>query len=205
MFDAEFEHPVYRTAERIAAESRHAEDQIDGQVFETGLAGVSDRFCGLGGGMAAVHQPQAGVVERLDADRQTVDTGASQRLEIVGRQVVGIGLEGGLLDLRAVEELRGVVQEPFQRLGRTERRSSAAEIAGPDGFLTEVVATGLHFAVHGLDERGHAAGSDLLEEVAVGAYALAEGDMKVESGHNKPKLQKFSAWETFFEMKLFFG
>ena len=76
-----------------------------------------------------------------------------------------------------------MVQQPFQQIGRTKRGGSSAEIAGPDGFAAEVVAPGLHFAMHGLDKRGQTPCSDLSEEVAIGTDAFAEGNMEINSGH----------------------
>ena len=67
--------------------------------------------------MAAVHQLQAVVIERLDADRQPVYARFAQPVEVIPRQVVGVGLEGGFRGAGAVEQLRGMIQQPFQRGG----------------------------------------------------------------------------------------
>ena len=197
----EFEGLFEGAAERFAPESRDAEDQVDGDVSESGPSGVPDGLGSLGGVVAAVHQPQAVVIERLDADRQAVDADPPQGVEVVGREVVGVGFEGGLRHVRAVEDPCGMVQQPAQYFGGTERRGSASEITGLDGFSAEVVAAGLQFAEHGFGEGLQTGGSDLLEEVAIGADALAEGDMEVKSGHNISKLIKIIGSGTGFRFE----
>ena len=111
---AQPERRVERAAQRVAAESRHTEDQVYGDVFIT--FGLCAPHClnGLRGIVAAVHQLQAGVVERLDADREPVDARPAQRREVSGRQV---GFEGGLLGRGTVEQLLRMIQQPGDGFG----------------------------------------------------------------------------------------
>ena len=164
-----------------------AEDQVGGDVVETRLAGAAEGLCGLCGGVAAVHQAQAAVVERLDADRQSVDPRPPQGLEVDGVEVVGVRLEGRLIRFRTVEKRRGVLQQAGDGLRGAERRGSAAEIACPHRLSGEVAAPGLQLAVQGPDQVVHAAQVGTAVEVAVGADALAEGDMEVDSCHFRGK------------------
>ena len=85
MLYAERKGRIERAAQRIAAETRHAEDQIDGDVAESGALRSADRFGRLRGRVAAVHQLQAVVVERLYADRKAVDARFEQPAEVLGR------------------------------------------------------------------------------------------------------------------------
>lgn len=147
---------------------------------------------GLSGRVAAVHQFQTVVVEGLDADRETVDAGPPDSREVAGGQVIGVGLEGGLLGAAAVEELLGVPQQGADLLRRTERRGAAAEIACFDRFAAEVAAAGVEFAVHGLDEGVHLPQVGTFVEIAVGADALAEGYVEIDSGHYVSKIRKKS-------------
>ena len=184
VFGAERQRRVERPPQRVAAESRHAEDQVDRQVHEPGFPGPSHRFGGLRRRVAAVHQLQTRVVEGLYADREAVDAGPAERLQVCRREVVGVGFEGRLLDGRAVEQLRGTGQQPSDRLRRTERRRAAPEIARADRFAAQIVAARFEFAAHRLRERLHAVQFDALVKVAVGADALAEGNMEVKTGHS---------------------
>ena len=133
--------------------------------------------------MAAVHQFQTVVVERLYADRKAVDARFEQPAEVLGRQVVGIGFERRLFGAGAVEELCGVVQQSPDRFGRAERRRSAAEIAGRHRFAARIAAPVVQFAVHGRQQVVHAPQVGAFVKVAVGADALAEGYVEIESGH----------------------
>ena len=180
---AELQGAVERPAQDVAAEARNAEDQIHGDVSEAAAPGRPHRLLGLRRGVAAVHQPQAVVVEGLDADREAVDARFAQGREVGLVQIVGVGLEGRLLGSGAVEELRGVFEQPADRPGRTERRRAAPEVAGADGLAAQVVAARLQFAVHGFDERVEPPGADLLEKVAVGAGPFAERYVEIDSGH----------------------
>ena len=183
VLDAGGEHPVERPPQRVAPESRNAEDQIGREVRETRLACQTDRRFGLCSVVAAVHQPQAVVVERLHADRQPVDPRTAQRVEVGGSQIVGIGLEGGLFHFRTVKYFGGRVEQRADRLGRAERRRAAPEVAGAHRFAAEVAASPVQLALHRCDDSRQLRRADLLEEVAVGADALAEGDMKVDACH----------------------
>lgn len=183
MLYAERKGRIERAAQRIAAETRHAEDQIDGDVAESGALRSTDRFGRLRGRVAAVHQFQTVVVERLYADRKAVDARFEQPAEVLGRQVVGIGFERRLFGAGAVEELCGVVQQSPDRFGRAERRRSAAEIAGRHRFAARIAAPVVQFAVHGRQQVVHAPQVGAFVKVAVGADALAEGYVEIESGH----------------------
>lgn len=53
---------------------------------------------------------------------ETVDAGPPDSRKVSGCQVVGVGLEGGLLGAAAVEQLLGVPQQGADLLRRAERR-----------------------------------------------------------------------------------
>ena len=126
----------------------------------------------LAGRVAAVHHPQAVVVEGLDADGEAVDARAAQSGEVVGRQVVGVGLDGHLLENGVGAPLEDAVDEALQRLGRAERGGPAAEVEGAERFAVELAQTGVELAEHRLGHRLQELGAGALVEVAVGAEAL---------------------------------
>ena len=79
-------------------------DEVDADVVEACGVGVGDGVEGLLGGVAAVEKPQHAVVEALDAYAQAVEEMQSgEGLQVVGREVLGVGLDGDLLHLRQVE------------------------------------------------------------------------------------------------------
>lgn len=127
---AERQHSVERSFQRIPAEAGNAEDQVGGDVPEPGALCRPHRTDGLCRRMAAVHQLQAPVVERLDADRQPVYARFAQPVEVIFRQVVGVGLEGGFRGAGAVEQQRGMIQQSFQRGGCVERRACRRRNSG---------------------------------------------------------------------------
>ena len=169
--------------ERRGAESGYAEDQVDGHVAEARLLRLSHGLARRVGRMAAVHQAQLPVVERLYADREAVDPRAGQPPQVVGRQVVGVGLDGALFEDRAVEEFGGVGDELLQLLGRQQRGGSAAEIDRAQLLRRQESRFAAQFVVHRLHDGLHRPQVGRLVEVAVGADTLAEGDMEIESGH----------------------
>ena len=175
------------SSERCSESPRtgNAEYQVDGEVAESGSAGSFHRIDGLCGGVAAVHRAQAGVVERLDADREPVDACAAQCVEIRTVEVVGIGFEGGFLHGRAVEKVGRPGEQASYLLRRAERWSASAEVTRADGFAAQVAALMFELVVHGFQHVVHAAQVGALEEVAVSAHALAERDMEIESGHGE--------------------
>lgn len=67
----------------------------------------------------------------MPIDRRSMPASRSP-VEVIFRQVVGVGLEGGFRGAGAVEQQRGMIQQSFQRGGCVERRRAAAEIAGRD-------------------------------------------------------------------------
>ena len=181
---------VERAAQRVAAESRHPENQVYGDVFEPFALCIPhglNRLCGI---VAAVHQLQTRIVERLDADREAVDARPAQRREVAGRQVVGVGFQGGLLRCGTIEQLSRMFQQPGNGLGRAERRGSAPEIAGADGFAAEVFPPGLQLAVHGGHELLHASQPDAFVEIAVGTDASAKRYVEIESRHSNQRYEK---------------
>jgi len=62
-------------------------------------------------------------------------------------------------------------------------QSSAAEIAGRHRFAARIAAPFVQFAVHGRQQVVHAPQVGAFVKVAVGADALAEGYVEIESGH----------------------
>ena len=187
---AQREGAVERAAQRVVPETRDAENQVDGDVFITFALRAPHGLDGLRSVVAAVHQLETRVVERLDADRQAVDARAAQRGEVGGGEVVGIGFERGLLRRSAIEQRRGMVQQPRDGLRGAQRGGAAAEVAGAHRLAAQIFPPGVQFAVHGLQKRAHAAQVDAFVEVAVGADALAEGYVEIKSGHVIQRYEK---------------
>ena len=170
--------------QRVGPETRHAEDQVDRNILETSALRIAHRTLGLRGVVTAVHHPQARVVERLDADRQPVDSRPAQGVEVAGRQVVGIGLHRDLLHGRAVETGGGAADQTAQRLGSAQRRRPAAEIECPDPPVVQIAAPRLQFAAHRGEGRLHARKVGAADEVAIGADPLAERYVEIDARHD---------------------
>ena len=187
---AQREGAVERAAQRVVPETRDAENQVDGDVFITFALCAPHGLDGLRSVVAAVHQLETRVVERLDADRQAVDARAAQRGEVGGGEVVGIGFERGLLRRSAIEQRCGMVQQPRDGLRGAQRGGAAAEVAGAHRLAAQIFPPGVQFAVHGLQKRVHAPQVDAFVEVAVGADALAEGYVEIKSGHVIQRYEK---------------
>lgn len=192
VLDARLEQLREAAAERLLAEARDAEDEVGCQIAEPRAARLVQRLQRLAGRVAAVHHPQAVVVEGLDADGEAVDARAAQSGEVVGRQVVGVGLDGHLLENGVGAPLEDAVDEALQRLGRAERGGPAAEVEGAERLAVELAQTGVELAEHRLGHRLQELEAGALVEVAVGAEALAEGDVEVDAGHNAPKIGKLA-------------
>ena len=169
--------------QRLDSEAGHAEDQIDRYVRKSRLLCPPHGVAGRVGRMAAVHQAQLPVVERLYADRETVDPRACQPGEIVGRQIVGIGLDGTFFERRAVEPFGGMGDELLQLFGGQQRGGSAAEVDRAQSFRRQELRFAVQFVVHRPDDILHRPQIGRFVEVAVGADALAERNMEIESRH----------------------
>jgi hypothetical protein len=160
-----------------------------------------NRFACLGGGVAAVHQPQAGIVERLDADGKAVDARLAQRFQIGPVEVVRIGFEGRFLHSRAVVKVGRAGQQVPDLLWREQRRGAAAEIAGADRFAAQVAAPRFQLAVHRRQHVVHAPQVGALVEVAVGADAFAERYVEIKACHRLSNLRKNSVLGALFGRK----
>src|SRR6266699_527966 len=133
-----------------------------------------------------MHPLQDAIVERLRPERDPIDTGVTPGRCTLGLHIFRIGLQ---------RHFNGVTrrrEEERDRLGRQKRWRAAAEVEGVQAafFGLPGLAPGvscpkefqfLQYRVHILPRRDALAHRD--GEVAVGAAALAEGDMQVEVLH----------------------
>ncbi len=177
------ERGIERTRQHILAEAVHAEYKIDRDVSDARVLQTRDGIARRGGSVAAVHEPQLRVVERLHSQTHAVYVGPAQRRDILGRDVVGIRLHGNLLRMRAVEQLRRVVDEPLQLGGVQQRRRPAAEIHCTNGTIGQKIALLVELVVHRPHYCAHAPRIRRTEKIAVGADTFAKRYMKIYSRH----------------------
>ncbi len=183
-------------AQRFAAESRHAVDQIDREVGETRTpqpAHGSDR---VGGRVAAVHHPQARVVKRLHAHRHAVDLRIAQPGHVLPGQVVGIALHGDLLRTAEAEEAARMRHELLQLPGRAERRRAAPEVERAHRRAAQRVGACVELAVHGVKQRPHGTQVGAARKIAVGADAPTERNMEIDARHGA-KVTNYAAFAPF--------
>ena len=166
--------------------ARQAVDKVDGDVVEAGGDGVLDGVEGLAGRVAPVEEPQHAVVEALHADAQAVEeVQAGKTAQIVRRQVLGVGLDGGLLHVRHVEPPPQALHDAGQLGQRQQRRGAAAEVNGLY-LMALLAAATLHLAKQAVNIKAHGMppGSGPRVEGAVGALAVAERYVYVNHASN---------------------
>ena len=91
------------------AKTRHTKNKVDGYIVVTSPAKSLNRLHSLRSTMSAIHKLKHPVLEGLYAETYAIDRGIMQLLHILLSEVVGIGLDGNLLNSRAVEEVTGVL------------------------------------------------------------------------------------------------
>ena len=91
---------------KTIGEYRQAVDEVDTDVVEASGTGVGNGDKGLRGGVTTVEEPQHAVVEALDAYAYAIEESQpGKRLQVVGREVLWVGLDGDFLHLRHVEAM----------------------------------------------------------------------------------------------------
>ena len=160
-----------------AVRARKAHHQVDRQIVEAGGSGVAYRGAGLTAVVNAVEHLQLAVVERLYADAEPVEEPQScKAFKILRRKVFGVGLDGGLLELRQVAVGAYGIDNFSQLAYRQHRRGSAAKV---DSAQRPVGATPRQLNAQSRDILLDipAAGHGI--EGAVGAFVMAIWDVDV--------------------------
>ncbi len=172
--------------------SREAVHEIEAEVGAASSAGGTDGLAGLGGRVHAVEEPEEGVGEGLDPEAEAVDAGGEEGRCLLFIYRPRVGFDGhldGFAEGEPVAEPLHDARNPFRR---QDRGRPAAEVDGLDGSALELVGGGAEVDLDGervevAAREGEPAG--LLErhggEVAVGAFAEAEGQMEIERGAGK--------------------
>ncbi len=101
--------------------ARDAVEEIEGDVLETAISQNVHRPADVLGVAAPLQHVQEGRVERLCAERHAIDTVSLEKRRQVGRDRLGVRLDGDLV--RAGQRS----QKPLQRVRRRERRRAAAQ------------------------------------------------------------------------------
>jgi hypothetical protein len=171
--------------------------EVDAEVVEAGIGSRKDGLTGLGGAVATVEQTEVVVGEGLEADAEAVEKmEIAKPAEVFGGEVLGVGFEGGFLKLGEVEAAGNGVDNLAELSEGEDGGGAAAEIDGAQGVRLFGTAQ-LGLTAEGVDVVLPAAGGDGGEESAVGACAMAEGDVEVEQGEGggywREELRSWSA------------
>ena len=155
------------------------EHQVEVEAVEAGLAKGGEGGGGFGGGVVAAEGGEGGFVPGLDAEADAGDSVGAEEFGFGWGDGAGVGFEGELGELREVDEVFETGEEVVEMGFAEESGGAAAEV---EGLGLEVEAGGLElgFSEEGVDEGGHVgAAGGMFEEGAVGADAVAEGDVDV--------------------------
>jgi hypothetical protein len=161
-------------------------DQVQRQAGEE--AGGQPRGAhGFGGRVIAAEELQRPVVERLDAEGQTIDARLGEGLEALGLGVGGIGLQRHLEVRRRGPERPGRLDDPGRPLRPHQGRGAAAEEDRDQAVGTGGFGLGAKVSQYRLEQRLGLAGAAVQRhvEVAVGADAGAVGPVDVETQRGK--------------------
>ena len=158
-----------------------AVDQVKVDVGETGLARRGDRDLHVVCAVDTAQEVQLGLIEALHAHAQPVDSQRAQRCEACHVHRAGVGLAGDLGVGEDIERPAAGCHDLRQQIGRQHGRCAAAQKDGSDRWMPVDFARQLDF----FDQRG---GERLKQpvqprvgvEIAVGTFALAEGDVDVK-------------------------
>lgn len=128
-----------------------AEHEIDVDVAKAGPPGI---FNGLESGARSVDPAdgrQAGIVEALDTQGQSVDAGLEVSTEVVVLECARIGFQSDFHVFPALVPAPDMPKEPHERMTREQARGSAAEKYGFDETPGKRVEGGIEVA----DQRIH--------------------------------------------------
>jgi hypothetical protein len=168
---------------------REPVDQVEVDVVETGATGLIDGGRHIFERVGAVQHAQLGRLGRLGAQRQAVDAGAAQPLEVLPTQRARVGLERHLTRIRKVELGAQPFQDSFDPFSRQEGGRASAEKNGVDFGRTRNLGgvVGKEWGHPGeltLDRLGvgrhQALDAGIGVEVAVGASDGTERDVDVD-------------------------
>ena len=168
--------------------TRDGEHQVEVEAVEAGLAEGGEGGGGFGGGVVAAEGGEGGFIPGLDAEADAGDAVGAEEFGFGRGDGAGVGFEGEFGELGAVDEVFEAGEEVVEMGFAEEGGGAAAEV---EGVGLEGVAGGLEpgFGEEGVDEGGHVgAARGVFEEGAVGADAVAEGDVDVavaEGGHGR--------------------
>ena len=165
--------------------SRQAINEVDAESLEPRPAQTADGGKGLCRGMAATQETQILVGEALHAHAHAVDGKRGQCRGIVGRDVVGVGLEGYLAATAEIDVAPQCLEKPPPQPRGELRRGTAPDIKSLNRFATQLIApqlplgkqridiTCLHLLPHGG------------VEIAIDATGATKGNMQIKSGHDE--------------------
>ena len=156
-------------------------DEIERHALE-GVPGEIERGERLFDGVLAAERFEATVVERLHAERQTIDTGRGVTCEVPGLRAGRIRFERdlGIVGNRPMRGDR--VEDRCDRAGAHERGRSAAEKDARHGAARCTLREMPKLGQIGVEETilVDAAVAYMGIEVAIGAFGLAERPMDVD-------------------------
>src|SRR5262249_45318497 len=165
---------------------RQREDQIERDVLDPTCARDIDRATDRRNVVRAVHPLEYTLIERLRAQRETIDACVTPAGDGVRVHVFGIRLES---DFRIPDEVQPPSKhrdESSYAFSAKTRRRSTAEIERFDGRVRRFRKTDLQLALHRRDifvDRHNATHRD--REVAVRAAACTEGNVYVDVGRER--------------------
>ena len=159
--------------------TRDGEHQVEVEAVEAGLAEGGEGGGSFGGGVVAAEGGEGGGVPGLDAEADAGDAVGAEEFGFGRGDGAGVGFEGELGELGAVDEVFEAGEEVVEMGFAEEGGGAATEV---EGVGLEVEAGGLEsgFSEESVDEGGHVgAARGVFEERAVGADAVTEGDVDV--------------------------
>ena len=172
---------LHRGLPALHALARQAVDQVQGQVADLPPADGLHRRLRLGEGVDPADGPQLPVVGGLNPQGDPVDPRPAQGADRpFVRQTVRVGLQGDLRVLRHLVAVKHGFQYFLQPLHPQVGGGAAAKVhrvhrvgPAPGGQLLQLPDQGGHVPVHGSLRPRQGV------EVAVDAFAFAEGDVDV--------------------------
>lgn len=134
--------------------------------------------------MGAVHELEVWLEKGLDSDAQAIDGCLAKRAQEIWVQVVGVCLEGYLLEVIEGILMCEGIEEGEYFIWEEERGGAATDVNGLDIEIGEEVGLQGEFAMDGIEEvlfTGEGCGE---MEVAVMTFLSAKGDVDIDSCHD---------------------
>jgi hypothetical protein len=115
-----------------------AEEEVDGQGLEAGLAGLSECTKGILGGMRGLDGVKVVWEERTHVQAQAVEAQAAESMKITRRGICRVDFCGGLFKGRRVEHVDDSPEKRMDGIDRKEGGATAPDVGGGDGFFLGV-------------------------------------------------------------------